>query len=547
MTMWSEGLWDTEDLETTAKRDLLVTARVATAGVWPFLAQSSDRQDFANRLELVRPRIVAEAVRLSPDPNFLTQVEAAYVTDFEHLLRARPPEPEEKTAATLPPLPPYTWSGGTQPFDPAPLVAHAKAAVQPKQAAVVKEACTNCGHDGLTAQGALDLCDRCGFIQEAKRRTYKGQPACPICHNGPDTEAHFEEAHAGEEDDGPKYNRPDKNNIYTHWGDTDEEGNAVGTGTGRSKKKKVANVQAQAARTPAPSPEDVEEARQIARQPRGDSLRVRAEYEGGLPCTHGDCDATFFTLGERVAHLAQTHGEQAKPAPRPRRRLLPRRQAANEKNLKKKCPVCGKEIPVSEMAHHMKAEHPHQAVSPDDQEKGEEAEAKEHETKERKEQHRPAEKRKKEGAAMDNPFSTSGGGNPFTPDDDSRANVPATMQPDGSNLPSAGTPFSTTNGPGTDAMSQMDDLNLPTNMRTSALKVASIVADLKYLNPGISDVDAHRLATATLQRYPGLEKEALGGADYVDGESLTDCPQCGKRAFSSASGHCHNCGYIQAA
>lgn len=49
------------------------------------------------------------------------------------------------------------------------------------------------------------------------------------------------------------------------------------------------------------------------------------------------------------------------------------------------------------------------------------------------------------------------------------------------------------------------------------------------------------------QSYPGhqaSQHEARGGMDFVEGETMTGCPQCGKEMFSPETGHCHNCGYV---
>lgn len=75
-----------------------VTAvRVASAGLWSFLAQAQDRDDFVNRLELVRPRL--EATASEHGPEVLAQVEAAFCNDFETMLQARKTAGEEYHAA----------------------------------------------------------------------------------------------------------------------------------------------------------------------------------------------------------------------------------------------------------------------------------------------------------------------------------------------------------------------------------------------------------------------------------------------------------------
>jgi hypothetical protein len=66
-------------------------------------------------------------------------------------------------------------------------------------------------------------------------------------------------------------------------------------------------------------------------------------------------------------------------------------------------------------------------------------------------------------------------------------------------------------------------------------------------NPGMSDDDALRLASKTIDRYPHLVREAYGGFDFPFGDEDvpgSTCSQCGKDAFDSRTGHCHNCGFI---
>lgn len=146
----------------------------------------------------------------------------------------------------------------------------------------------------------------------------------------------------------------------------------------------------------------------------------------------------------------------------------------------------------------MKKEHPHEVIKPEDEER-----ARDH-AKEKEEKG----KEKKEGALDDIQV------------DDSDENT-----------------------------SPMEDMNLPDNLnpKTSRLEVIQTIAlDLKYANPGLTEPQAIHLATQTVDRYPHLLVEARGGADYVDGEVLTNCTQCGKDTFSEGSHHCHNCGFVKA-
>lgn len=138
--------------------------------------------------------------------------------------------------------------------------------------------------------------------------------------------------------------------------------------------------------------------------------------------------------------------------------------------------------------------------------------------------------------------------NPFTPSTN-QGNLQGN-----SDLPSGSAdPYSPSAGGAIPAMSSSDpglsgsqDEQLPANMRNQARqrKIDAIADDLRYANPGVTASQAISLATQTVDRYPYLVVEARGGADYIPNQMLTKCPQCKKRAFSTDSGTCHNCGFV---
>jgi ribosomal protein L37AE/L43A len=180
---------------------------------------------------------------------------------------------------------------------------------------------------------------------------------------------------------------------------------------------------------------------------------------------------------------------------------------------------CGKKIEAKRLAHHIEEDHPHQAVPID---------AEEESKKEKGHKH--------EGAA----------GNPFTPDNTDQTGLtgnsakPMTMPAPGAA------------GPADDiGESPLEDMSIPTNMRDARLNqirqdvIDKIASDIYTANPGLPESHRIHLATETVRRYYPHLVTARGGADYVEGETLSDCPQCGKRALNTEIGTCHNCGYVQ--
>jgi hypothetical protein len=264
------------------------------------------------------------------------------------------------------------------------------------------------------------------------------------------------------------------------------------------------------------------------------------EFEGALECPA--CPETFFNETERLSHMAShreastwdQHGQVAdyftkrKPGPyaehedappdvlkrldpdeydawqssrhktktsaqaAPKRGPLQRiRQVVAERNpTKKPCPYCGKLIDVKRMAHHIEEDHPHQAVPLDVEGEGKKEKGHKH-----------------EGAAP----SPTGLTGESDPQDDT---------------------------PDLDTQNQDPSLN-----RQAAIE--KMAMDLYEANPGLSEPQRIHIASETLRRFPGLVSQARGGADYVDGETLSGCPQCGREALNAQTGTCHNCGYVQ--
>lgn len=81
-------LWDDAgaSAETQAAEQALETAKVATAGLWPFLALATDEVEFGQRLDLASDRITAAASRAGANP---TDLVAAYTRQFNLLAEAR--------------------------------------------------------------------------------------------------------------------------------------------------------------------------------------------------------------------------------------------------------------------------------------------------------------------------------------------------------------------------------------------------------------------------------------------------------------------------
>ncbi len=293
---------------------------------------------------------------------------------------------------------------------------------------------------------------------------------------------------------------------------------------------------------PIASKQEVEEAGEKSAARTAATNLYEPEYEEGLECPHSPyCNWKGFSEAKRQEHLKNRHGGsmpgakksasvidqvtldavadaglfgaevKALPAGEPRRSFLSRmfRRAKNDENLMEKCPICGKEIPAAEMANHMKKEHPHQAIKPEDINR-----ANEH-------AHHHG------GTGMQN------------------EHIP---NMDGSNKENQLLPLPTIND-SDQGLSPMQEMSLPSNMnpKTSARLdlIEKIALDLYTANPGLTEPQRISLATQTVDRYPQLLVQARGGADYVDGETLTLCTQCQKPTFSEASHHCHNCGFVK--
>lgn len=206
------------------------------------------------------------------------------------------------------------------------------------------------------------------------------------------------------------------------------------------------------------------------------------EYEGGLECR--TCSWTGFTETQRNAHEA-SHNPTARPKSRVKRAVSRILTAGDTSNILSTCPICGRQIPAHEMVNHMKREHPHEAPRMDDLQR----------------------------SAAEATETTEPSSVPVVP------TLPSTVDP---------------------SMSPVQDMQTPENIMAQA----KIAADLAVLNPGLDPKRAMVLAAETLRRYPELAKQARGGADYIDGETLVACPQCGKDAYSDESSHCHNCGAV---
>jgi hypothetical protein len=83
------ALWD--NLQTSDPTSEHVSqVRIATAYLWPVLAQATDRQDFENRWAVVEPNVRREAQKVSDDPSIPLRVRAAYAQDFLTVEAARP-------------------------------------------------------------------------------------------------------------------------------------------------------------------------------------------------------------------------------------------------------------------------------------------------------------------------------------------------------------------------------------------------------------------------------------------------------------------------
>jgi hypothetical protein len=204
--------------------------------------------------------------------------------------------------------------------------------------------------------------------------------------------------------------------------------------------------------------------------------------------------------------LKDNHGKHASRF----RRLLSSVLGSGE-TLLETCPICGREIPKSEIDAHMAKRHHDVARHHLDPE------------------------------SLANPFQASrhtADDNPFT-SDDSDSDSGSFMNPSSSPDMADGT-----------SNSPMQNMNTPENMdpKTSALyvrasEVARIADKILYDQPGMSEPKALVLAGKAYDRY----HVGFGGADYlpVGEENLIKCGQCGKKAANSVTKHCHNCGADQ--
>lgn len=94
----TDALWDnaTRDLDAEAHRSIVVSAKVALSGSWPFLAAAQNEEEFEARLALMQDQIVAQT-----PPQVLHEVVAGLRQDFEELVTDRTRDFMERHTAAL--------------------------------------------------------------------------------------------------------------------------------------------------------------------------------------------------------------------------------------------------------------------------------------------------------------------------------------------------------------------------------------------------------------------------------------------------------------
>ena len=241
------------------------------------------------------------------------------------------------------------------------------------------------------------------------------------------------------------------------------------------------------------------------------------------------------------------HSEKMGPLSPPRNEHLNSKKSSLWKRIKNKvaggnsdnfletCPICGRDIPKSQMENHMEKYHPH--------------EVRRHETTSTKK--------------TANPFDSDS--NPFSPGTDTGAAAapdittpmtspprtkPATnpMAPDMPQAPAVMPVMPQVPG---QTMPEMPGGNAGNDTKQGfaskrASKIADIAVGIMDSNPGINEDRAIYLATKTVNEYPNMIHESRGGADWISTDGMSQCPQCGKEALDEEEGRCHFCGYQQA-
>lgn len=235
------------------------------------------------------------------------------------------------------------------------------------------------------------------------------------------------------------------------------------------------------------------------------------------------------------------------------------KESTHDDRLLKKCRVCGKEIPASEMSNHMKKDHPHEvesklAVGPGD-DPDSFAPSADSGTSLNEDSGGGANNDDMTGSdpgGLSSPSNLEGesvGGTGASADIAAEENGVTTAKTSHPRTKPSHNPNAPQQPqPQIPMMSMpMGGAPTPAQNHMMAHKLCQMVDGILGTNPGMTRIAALKVAQSTLERYPGiLSKEARGGADWpwFDEGTYSDCPQCGHKGYDARVNTCHNCGWV---